>query len=225
MVNRFKRFSIILFCLALGIPAVVFAANDTTVESGLSIELPSDSSSYTVGTNTTVQSFTVNNSTIDFVVEADSIINLSYAGNKGFTVSDIGVCSITSQSCSASESGVVITCPGSMTEKTVTITPSGACSYASGSGGGGGGAVVTDASAPTVSTVKAAVGSDNKQAVVSWTTNEASLSWVVYGLTTSYGLESKTTSYLTSHSLTLTNLSPGTTYHYQVKSKLIPELC
>ncbi|MBI4837448.1 MAG: hypothetical protein HY813_03550 [Candidatus Portnoybacteria bacterium] len=82
-----------------------------------------------------------------------------------------------------------------------------------GGGGGGGG----DISAPSVSGIVATVG--DTTATITWTTNEASLSWLVYGLTTAYGSEQKTTTYATSHSLNLTGLSAGTTYHYQVKSK------
>ncbi len=84
-------------------------------------------------------------------------------------------------------------------------------------GGGGGGITSGDTAAPSVSAITASVG--DTTATIAWTTNEASLSWIVYGLTTAYGSEQKTTAYATSHSLTLTGLSIGTTYHYQVKSK------
>src|SRR5207253_2316068 len=57
-------------------------------------------------------------------------------------------------------------------------------------------------------------------ATIQWTTNEASDSQVEYGPTTSYG--STTTldaTPRTAHSVALTGLSDGTTYHYRVKSK------
>lgn len=217
MINKFKGFSIILFCLTLFFPAVVFATNDVTVESGLSIELPSDSSSYTVATDTTVQSYTVNDSTIDFVVEANSIIHLSYAGAKNFSVGAMGgLCSVTVSTCSASASEVTIVCPSGATEQTITVTPSGTSCPTQSTSGGGGGAIV-DSTAPTISQITATM--NDTQSVVKWTTNESSISWIIYGKTTAYGLESKTTSYATSHSLTLTGLTPGTTYHYQVKAK------
>jgi len=82
---------------------------------------------------------------------------------------------------------------------------------------GGGGGWVTDTTAPSISDIKLIVG--DIYTTISWKTNESSLSWIVYGTTTAYGLEKKTTSYVTSHSLTLTGLSPETTYHYQIKSK------
>lgn len=83
---------------------------------------------------------------------------------------------------------------------------------------GGGGVLPTgDTTAPSISNIKVTV-TDN-YAKISWQTNEASISWIVYGTTTAYGLETKTTTSTTSHSLTLTGLSPQTTYHYQIKSK------
>jgi hypothetical protein len=54
---------------------------------------------------------------------------------------------------------------------------------------------------------------------VSWTTDEAATTQVEYGTTTTYG--SATTpdaTRSTAHSQTLTGLSPGTLYHYRVKS-------
>jgi hypothetical protein len=57
-------------------------------------------------------------------------------------------------------------------------------------------------------------------ATITWTTNGAASSQVQYGTSTAYG--SSTTldsSLLTSHSQTITGLTPGTLYHYQVQSK------
>ncbi|MDZ7366939.1 MAG: fibronectin type III domain-containing protein [candidate division KSB1 bacterium] len=57
-------------------------------------------------------------------------------------------------------------------------------------------------------------------ATINWNTNEAGDSQVEYGLTTSYGSSSSLDAALvTSHSVTLSNLQPNTTYHYRVKSK------
>jgi outer membrane lipoprotein-sorting protein len=56
--------------------------------------------------------------------------------------------------------------------------------------------------------------------VITWTTNEPATSQVEYGLTTNYG--STTTldeNLVTSHSVSLSDLAAGTTYHYRVKSK------
>jgi len=53
---------------------------------------------------------------------------------------------------------------------------------------------------------------------VRWTTNVASTSRVDYGTSTSYGSNVYSSSLVTSHAITLTSLSPGTTYHYKVTS-------
>jgi len=86
-----------------------------------------------------------------------------------------------------------------------------------GYGGSQGSSAGGDSTIPTISNINAAVNAE--EATITWTTNESSISWVVYGTTTAYGLEVKTTSYITSHSLILPNLTPSTSYHYQVKSK------
>lgn len=74
-----------------------------------------------------------------------------------------------------------------------------------------------DTTAPLISNIKVIVA--DTYATISWQTDEPSWSWVVYGVSTSYGLEKKITSYVSSHSLTLTGLSPQTIYYYQIKSK------
>jgi len=88
------------------------------------------------------------------------------------------------------------------------------------SGGGAvvsGGGVTGDTTAPSISDISSKVGTST--ATITWQTSEASLTWIIYGTSTDYGLEEKTTTYLTSHSVTLTDLTPETTYHYQVKSE------
>jgi lysophospholipase L1-like esterase len=58
------------------------------------------------------------------------------------------------------------------------------------------------------------VGSSS--AVIGWQTNNKASSQVDYGATTDYGSNVADAATLTSHSLTLTGLTPNTTYHYQV---------
>ena len=82
---------------------------------------------------------------------------------------------------------------------------------------GGGGGTAGDSVAPSISSIRVWVGA--KKAIISWKTNEKSLTWVKYGTSTDYGLETKETGYRTSHSITLSDLTPETTYHYQLKSK------
>ena len=55
--------------------------------------------------------------------------------------------------------------------------------------------------------------------VIRWTTNETSTSQVEYGLTDTYGSESLLNpNPVRTHSVMLVGLTPGTTYHYRVKS-------
>ena len=57
-------------------------------------------------------------------------------------------------------------------------------------------------------------------AVITWQTNKPSDQQVTYGTTTTYGLSTSLDPNLSlSHSQTLTNLLPETTYHFRVKSR------
>ncbi len=74
-----------------------------------------------------------------------------------------------------------------------------------------------DTKAPTISGItESSVGQTS--ATINWTTDELANSVVEYGTTTSYGTTESDSSLVTSHSITLTNLSGNTTYHYRVKS-------
>jgi phosphodiesterase/alkaline phosphatase D-like protein len=73
---------------------------------------------------------------------------------------------------------------------------------------------------PPVISVVTATSITATGVTITWTTNEPATSQVECGTTTSYGSSSTLDSTLvTSHSVTLEGLSPGTTYHYKVKSK------
>ena len=79
----------------------------------------------------------------------------------------------------------------------------------------GGGA--TGSTAPVISQVSLSVTKSG--ATVGWTTNKPSDSQLVYGPTTSYG--NSTTldpTLVTSHSQTISGLTPNTWYHFQMKS-------
>jgi len=83
-----------------------------------------------------------------------------------------------------------------------------------GGGGGGGGGAVTPP--PQISNIQVIVTSGT--ATITWTTDKTATSKVNYGLTTAYGLTVSSGALVTSHSLTITGLTPLTTYHYQVQS-------
>jgi hypothetical protein len=79
--------------------------------------------------------------------------------------------------------------------------------------------VTTGVNPPVISNIVVS-GIGQTSATVTWTTNTNSNSQVDYGLTTSYGSASTLNGTLTtSHSVALSGLSAGTTYHYQVRSQ------
>lgn len=76
----------------------------------------------------------------------------------------------------------------------------------------------TTASPSSLSSIKAE-SKNLGEAVITWKTDQDATSTVEYGLTTSYGEKKESLSYATEHSITLSNLNQGTTYHYRVKGK------
>src|SRR2546422_1167967 len=78
--------------------------------------------------------------------------------------------------------------------------------------------VNNDLTPPVLSGVTASsIGSDT--AGITWATNELSTSRVEYGLTMSYGsLTPLDSSLVAAHSVALSVLTPGTLYHYRVRS-------
>jgi hypothetical protein len=71
---------------------------------------------------------------------------------------------------------------------------------------------------PVISNAKAGQISGSG-ATITWTTDTTADSTVVYGISTTYGSTATNPSLVTSHALTLSGLTPSTTYHYQVQSK------
>lgn len=77
----------------------------------------------------------------------------------------------------------------------------------------------SNTSAPPVISAVGAGTPQSNTATITWTTDRAASSQVNYGLTSTYGTASPTDpSLVTSHSVSLTGLTPNTTYHYQVAS-------
>ncbi len=78
--------------------------------------------------------------------------------------------------------------------------------------------VSNDTTPPTLSAISASAITQTG-ATIGWTTDEASDSQVDYGATSSYGTSTAlATAKVTSHSVTLGGLAPGTTYHFRVRS-------
>lgn len=75
----------------------------------------------------------------------------------------------------------------------------------------------TDNVAPSVSSISVS-GITANSAVITWVTDESANSVVAYGTTSGYGATSSNLTLLRNHSLTLTGLSAGTGYHFQVRS-------
>lgn len=75
----------------------------------------------------------------------------------------------------------------------------------------------TDTTPPTIQNVTSLTTSNT--ASLTWNTSEPATTRVEYGLTTGYGQSSPLdTALLTSHSVSLTSLQTGTTYHYRLRS-------
>ncbi|GBD97125.1 MAG TPA: hypothetical protein ENG83_12440 [Nitrospirae bacterium] len=64
----------------------------------------------------------------------------------------------------------------------------------------------------------AASNINTDSATITWITDQQADSLVEYGTTTSYGNSASDAAMVTSHSITLTGLVPGITYHFKIKS-------
>ncbi|MEE9412186.1 MAG: DUF1349 domain-containing protein [Methylococcales bacterium] len=75
---------------------------------------------------------------------------------------------------------------------------------------------VSDNTPPEISNILVTV--TDSTATIVWDTDEMSTSLVNYGLDDDYNSDAHDNALVTSHSLTLTNLTPDTSYHYQISS-------
>lgn len=75
---------------------------------------------------------------------------------------------------------------------------------------------VQDTNPPVISSVSSGIAGEN--ATISWNTDEPSDSELAYGLDDTYGSSTNDPTDVENHQLTITDLTPGTTYHYQVTS-------
>ncbi|MBU3669036.1 MAG: hypothetical protein FGM57_03660 [Candidatus Taylorbacteria bacterium] len=76
--------------------------------------------------------------------------------------------------------------------------------------------ITIDQTAPVISSV--ASSTTDTTATISWSTDENATSSVRYGITTSYGLASSTNVVAQNRSVSLSNLAPSTTYHFELAS-------
>jgi ribosomal protein S27E len=72
-----------------------------------------------------------------------------------------------------------------------------------------------DTAAPVISNIKVS-GLTRTGATVTWTTNEPATSVLVYGNSTAYGLNITFKQHVVSHSVVISGLSAGKTYHFRV---------
>jgi len=75
---------------------------------------------------------------------------------------------------------------------------------------------VPDTNPPVISAIN--VDTLSNSATINWTTDEPATSVVNYGLDNSYGTSVSDSTLVTSHTIHLFNLSPLTTYHFQLTS-------
>jgi hypothetical protein len=79
-------------------------------------------------------------------------------------------------------------------------------------------AVTPDMTAPVITAVTATPASNGQSATIAWTTDEGAGSVVDYGTTAALGTSANDATLVTAHSMLITGLSPGVTYHYRVRS-------
>ena len=71
---------------------------------------------------------------------------------------------------------------------------------------------------PVISAINASSTADGTGETITWVTDIAANSQVSYGTTTSYGTSEINVTQVTNHSVGLTDLVPGTLYHFQILS-------
>jgi|GEM_PF-2248234 len=76
---------------------------------------------------------------------------------------------------------------------------------------------VKDTTAPAISGVTVSVGTSTAR--ITWTTSEPTTSEIDYGTTTSYGSNTTALTLGTSHDITLTSLTPVTTYNFRITAE------
>ena len=71
---------------------------------------------------------------------------------------------------------------------------------------------------PSITSQPIVVSKTDVSAVIAWQTDQPATSQVDYGTSTSYGSKVEETDYVTRHSVSISGLSPGTLYHFNVSA-------
>ena len=142
--------------------------------------------------------------------------------SRGFRVLRDGA-AITSGGCAGSLGAAVTSCVETTgtAGTTYTYTVEAFNHQAETSTGGSAAAAAdrtNDGSAPAITAGPSAAAGSTTSFTVTWTTDEPSDSRLEYGLTTAYGSTASSAELVTAHSLTVTGLAAGTTYHFRVGS-------
>jgi hypothetical protein len=136
---------LILLCFLL-LPAVVNAAyNDVTVSDTTTLVLPGNGLSYSLLSTTNVESFSITNTTFQFVMKSGSSFELTSSDKSDLVYGNTDNCEVLTDTCGTSQSTLKIQCTG---DKTIVVTPgaSSSCSATIGGSGfsvGGGGGSYT----------------------------------------------------------------------------------
>ena len=198
-----------LFVLILLIPLIVLADfNTLQFTENTNVYLLGIPLTLVISSGSEVAGMTVYSTYVSFDMESGSSVTITSNDRK--TLSN----SLVQTTCTETYSRVTLT---STQTQTINVTPGDTCIIPTSGGGVIPPWAFGDTTPPSVSNIEAIAG--DTTAALTWQTSEYSLGWVVYGTSTYYGVEKKTTSYVKLHFVTLENLLPKTTYHYQIKSE------
>jgi hypothetical protein len=190
----------------------VTAYNTSGIESGFSNEV---SKSFTAGpiiSGVTAQNITATGVTIRWSTDQASSSQVEYGTTSAYSATTIiNTALVTSHS-------VTLTNLTASTTYHFQVVSVDADNHVATSGDSSFTTLAASDSPPVISGVTAGTLTSTG-AVITWTTDEAATSQVDFGLTAQYGTSSALNNTLvSSHSVTLSNLTPSTTYHYQVNS-------
>jgi hypothetical protein len=183
---------------------------DVVSANGSSVSSTSGNSTFTTTASPVISavasSVTSVSATITWTTDQSSSSGVNYGTTTGYGSSGSGAGSVTSHSVTLT--GLT---PGTMYNFDLVST--------NGSGGTttSGNFTFTTTPPPAISAVTAS-GITSTGATITWTTDQNSTSAVNYGTTSSYGSTTSGTGSVMSHSVTLTGLTAGTTYDYDVTS-------